>query len=85
MRLFKLNIRPKTKNSKSLKNKLFVCLILLTISICCNFKAAYASSQVAAGENHTVGLRSDGKVVAVGDNSYSQCDLVSWSNIIQVW
>ena len=29
--------------------------------------------QVAAGEWHTVGLKSDGTVVAVGSNIYGQC------------
>ena len=33
---------------------------------------------------HTVGLKSDGTVVAVGDNSYGQLDVGSWSNIVQV-
>jgi alpha-tubulin suppressor-like RCC1 family protein len=39
--------------------------------------------QVAAGL-HTVGLKSDGTVVAVGDNEYGQCDVGNWTDIIQV-
>ena len=33
---------------------------------------------------HTVGLKSDGTVVAVGDNSYGQLNVGSWSGIVQV-
>jgi alpha-tubulin suppressor-like RCC1 family protein len=33
---------------------------------------------VAAGEFHTVGLKADGTVVAVGDNSFGQCNVGGW-------
>jgi alpha-tubulin suppressor-like RCC1 family protein len=39
---------------------------------------------VTAGECHTVGLKSDGTVVAVGDNSSEQCDVGGWTGIVQV-
>jgi len=39
---------------------------------------------VAAGGEHTVGLKKDSTVVAVGDNSAGQCDAGSWTDIIQV-
>ena len=39
---------------------------------------------VAAGYGHTVGLKADGTVVAVGDNHYGQCDIGGWTGIIQV-
>ena len=38
---------------------------------------------VVAGWGHTVGLKSDGTVVAVGDNRYGQCDIDDWTSIIQ--
>lgn len=31
-------------------------------------------------QGHTVGLRSDGTVVAVGDNGHGQCDFSAWKN-----
>jgi hypothetical protein len=34
---------------------------------------------VAAGEYHTVGLKSDSRVVAVGDKSYGQYDVNNWN------
>jgi alpha-tubulin suppressor-like RCC1 family protein len=39
---------------------------------------------VAGGVAHTVGLRSDGTVVAVGYNDYGQCDVGGWIGIIRV-
>jgi uncharacterized repeat protein (TIGR02543 family) len=39
---------------------------------------------VAAGSYHTVGLKSDGTVVAAGYNSAGQCNVGDWMNIIQV-
>jgi alpha-tubulin suppressor-like RCC1 family protein len=40
--------------------------------------------QVAAGGRHTVGLKKDGRVVAVGYNYSGQCNVSSLSNIMQV-
>ena len=42
--------------------------------------------QVAAGANswHTVGVKSDGTVIAVGDNQNGQCDVGNWIDIVQV-
>lgn len=39
---------------------------------------------VSAGTFHTVGLKTNGKVVAVGYNEYGQCDVSSWSDIVAV-
>ena len=36
---------------------------------------------MAAGDFHTVGLRSDGTVVATGRNDDSQCEVSDWNNI----
>ena len=41
-------------------------------------------TQVAAGDRFTVGLQSDGNVVAVGYNEWGQCDVGGWSEIDQV-
>ena len=50
-------------------------------SITANFVANF---MIDAGNVHTVGLKADGTVVAVGGNSYGQCNVGSWSNITQV-
>ena len=39
---------------------------------------------IAAGKWHTVGLKSDGTVVAVGGNTEGQCNVGNWTDIIQV-
>ena len=36
---------------------------------------------VSAGNFHTVGLKVDGTVVAVGRNDDGQCDVGAWNNI----
>lgn len=36
------------------------------------------------GNGHTVGLRKDGRVVAVGDNQFGQCNVDEWSDIVAV-
>jgi len=36
---------------------------------------------IAAGANHTVALKEDGTVVAVGDNSYGQRNVTPWTKI----
>ena len=39
---------------------------------------------VSASLCRTVGLKSDGTVVAVGDNEYGQCDVSDWTDIVAV-
>lgn len=39
---------------------------------------------VASSGRHTVVLHSDGRVSAFGDNSYGQCDVGSWTNIVMI-
>ena len=39
---------------------------------------------IAAGSNHTIGLKSDGTVAAVGWNEYGQCNVSDWRDIVAV-
>ncbi len=39
---------------------------------------------IEAGAKHTVLLRTDGTVAACGDNTYGQCDVGEWSDIVQI-
>ncbi len=39
---------------------------------------------VSTGNQHTVGLRSDGTVVAAGFNLYGECDVSDWSDIVDI-
>jgi hypothetical protein len=52
-------------------------------SISANFGPEY-SPIVATGWAHTVGVKSDGSVIAVGDNDWGQCDVSDWTAINQV-
>ncbi|WP_240986091.1 RCC1 domain-containing protein [Acididesulfobacillus acetoxydans] len=47
----------------------------------CNVSGWRDIVAVAAGCAHTIGLKSDGTVVAVGDNEYGQCDVSDWRGI----
>ncbi|SEK57376.1 Regulator of chromosome condensation (RCC1) repeat-containing protein [Paenibacillus sp. OK003] len=39
---------------------------------------------IAAGRRHTIGLRSDGTVTAVGLNKHEQCNVSGWCDIVAV-
>ena len=39
---------------------------------------------IAVGNEHTVLLRTDGTVLASGDNQYGQCDVSGWTDVIAV-
>jgi alpha-tubulin suppressor-like RCC1 family protein len=36
------------------------------------------------GRRHTIGLKSDGTVLGVGDNKYGQCNVSVWRDIVAV-
>jgi len=62
------------RDRKKLWGIAVVTVLIVAVSISCFFV-------VAAGGYHTVGLRSDGTVVAVGRNDYGQCDVGDWTDI----
>ena len=39
---------------------------------------------LAAGNDFTIGLKSDGTLIATGDNTYGQCNISAWTGIVQV-
>ena len=41
-------------------------------------------SEITYGTSHTVGLRSDGTVVAIGYKDNGQCDISSWKDIVAI-
>ena len=51
----------------------------------CNTKDWRNIVAIAAGNYHTVGLKKDGTVVAVGDNNFGQCNTLNWSNVVAVF
>ncbi len=46
--------------------------------------AASASAGIAVGSYHTVGLKTDGTVVAAGAEYYGSCDVENWTGIVQI-
>jgi len=52
-------------------------------SIAANFCPEY-NPTIAAGWAHTVGLKDDGSLAAVGNNDWGQCDISGWTDIVQV-
>jgi alpha-tubulin suppressor-like RCC1 family protein len=61
----------------------FATVALIAGIVGCGVQIEY-TPMVAAGIIHTVGLASNGTVVAVGDNEYGQCDVGNWTGITQV-
>jgi len=65
----------------------FIKLFMLIMVLYQPFTYASASSAnpyVVAGIRHTVGLKSDGLVLATGLNQQGQCNVGSWRDIVQV-
>jgi len=66
-----------------------VCILLVTVALIagmvgCGQPGTEYTPIVDAGGCHTVGLKSDGTVVTVGDNKHGQCDVGNWTDITQV-
>ena len=70
----------------------FMVLVMLIVGLAVTVYAqipissngSFTTPMVAAWWYHTVGLKSDGTVVAVGRNDYGQCNVSGWSAIVQV-
>jgi len=56
----------------------------LASAMALNTPQGKVTPMVAAGGYHTVGLKSDSTVVAVGDNYDGQCDVGGWTDIVQI-
>ena len=50
----------------------------------CNVQDWSSITAVAAGTRHVVGLRSNGTVLAVGNNHAGECDVQAWTNITAI-
>ena len=49
-----------------------------------NMEKSFCKPAIALGDSHTIGLRSDGTVIATGDNSNGQCNVKEWTNVISI-
>lgn len=55
-----------------------------TIQAVLEAKSNMTESKIAAGNRHTVGLTSDGRVVSAGDNYFGQTNVSEWTDITSV-
>jgi hypothetical protein len=70
-----------------MKRGIIITTALMGIMLFCGYVSnnAYAGNAQVSGEQfHTIGLKSDGTVVAVGYNGSGQCNVSSWTDIKQV-
>ena len=71
-------MKEKSNHLKSILNAIAIALVVPLFILTSQTSSLALQPHVAAGGLHTVGVRSDGTVVAVGRNYYSQCDVRSW-------
>ena len=69
---------------KTISNFASITLAALLLNLAVLESVVAVQPQVAAGITHTVGLKSDGTVIAVGGNSHGHCEVGSWTDIMQV-
>ena len=61
-----------------------IAFTVVLLIIASQTSALAVQPMVSAGEEHTVGLKSDGTVVAVGNNVYDSLNVDGWTDIVQV-
>ena len=69
---------------KPLEHKMAPCFIVCFFILASPLTSGAAQPQVVAGLYHTVGLKSDGTVLAIGSNNSGQLNVGSWSDIEQI-
>ena len=47
--------------------------------------AWYDIAAIECGNNHVVGLKSDGTVIAAGSNNNGQCNVMGWNNVSKIY
>ena len=77
-------MKTKPNHIKSIQTVMAVAFAVVFFIIASQTSALAVQPMVAGGYYHTVGLKSNGTVVAVGYNYYGQLNVSSWTNIVQV-
>ena len=65
-------------------NVIAIALVVPLFIVISQTSSLAIKAHVAAGGLHTVGVKSDGTVVAVGWNEFGQINVGNWTNIVQV-
>ena len=94
-----MTIKRKIDAQKAKKRKLVISVVAIAVVLICAvvFLSQHRTAQeiaakyhqigkctLSAGSIHTVALKEDGTVVAVGNNSDGQCNVEQWSDIVSV-
>jgi alpha-tubulin suppressor-like RCC1 family protein len=77
-------MKHKSQRLKSILTAMTITFVAVFSILAFQATARAAQPMVAVGESHTVGLKSDGTALAVGLNISGQCDVSSWTDIVQV-
>jgi alpha-tubulin suppressor-like RCC1 family protein len=74
----------KSNRLKSILNAIAIALVVPLFILTSQTSSFAVQPHVAAGGLHTVYIKSDGTMVAVGWNEFGQINVGSWTNIVQV-
>jgi len=77
-------MKEKSNRLKSILNTIAIALVVPLLILTSQTSSLAVQPHVAAGGLHTVGVKSDGTVVAVGWNEFGQINVGSWTDIVQV-
>ncbi len=77
-------MKEKSNHLKSILNAIAIALVVPLFILTSQTSSLAVQPHVAAGGLHTVGVISDGTVVAVGWNEFGQINVGSWAGIVQV-
>jgi hypothetical protein len=76
-------MEEKSNHLKSILNSIAIVLVVPLFIFASQTSSLAVQPSVAAGHSHTVGLKSDGTVVAVGYNGAGQCNLFDWNLMVK--
>ena len=78
----------KGQKRKKIFTKVFILLAITAITAIISVSLCFVISNtivsICAGGDHTIGIKRNGTVVAVGNNENGQCNVENWTDIISV-
>ncbi len=77
-------MKKNSNHPTSILNAITIALAVPLFILISQTSSLAVQPQVATGDYHTAGVKSDGTVVAVGRNDDSQLNVGSWTDIVQV-
>ena len=77
-------MKEKSNRRKSILNAIAIAFLVPLFIFASQTSSLAVQPQVATGSLHTVGLKSNGILVAVGNNEFGQLNVSSWTDIVQV-